>query len=156
MALVTDHRRTAAIPATTAIQAHNLNGDGQLDLVVSGGQSAFVLTGQGDGRFDVTWSGAAGENPVDLAIADLDEDGLADLAVANHETDHVTLLFGIAGGGFERRDHSIFQVDISPHPHAVRPARHRLRWPRGPSGPRPVARVHPAVPGSRGGGTFSG
>ena len=32
---------------------------------------------QGDGRFDVTWSGAAGENPVDLAIAHLDEDGLA-------------------------------------------------------------------------------
>ena len=36
---------------------------------------------------------------VDLAIADLDEDGLADLAVANRETDHVTLLFGIAGRG---------------------------------------------------------
>lgn len=105
---------------TTAIQAHDVNGDGQLDLVVSGGQSVFVLTGRGDGRFDVTWSGAAGENPVDLAIADLDEDGLADLAVANHETDHVTLLFGIAGGAFERRDHSRFRVDVSPHPHAVR------------------------------------
>ena len=59
-----------------------------------------MLTGRGDGRFDVSWSGAAGENPVDLAIADLDEDGLADLAVANYETDYVTLLFGIAGGGF--------------------------------------------------------
>ena len=30
---------------------------------------------------------------VDLTIAVLDEDGLADLAVANDETDHVTLLF---------------------------------------------------------------
>ena len=68
----------------------------------------------------MTWFGAAGENPVDLAIADLDEDGLADLVVANHETDHVTLLFGIAEGGFERRDHSRFRVDVSPHPHAVR------------------------------------
>lgn len=106
--------------STTAIQARDLNGDGRLDLVVSGGQSVFVLTGQGDGRFEVTWSGAAGENPVDLAIADLDEDGLADLAVANHETDYVTLLFGIAGGAFERRDHSRFRVDVSPHPHAVR------------------------------------
>ena len=36
-----------------------------------------TVSRQGDGRFDVTWSGAAGENPVDLAIADLDEDGLA-------------------------------------------------------------------------------
>ena len=88
--------------------------------MVSGGQSVFVLTGRGDGRFDVTWSGAVGENPVDLAIADLDEDGLADLAVANHETDHVTLLFGNAGGAFERRDHSRFRVDVLPHPHAVR------------------------------------
>ena len=97
-----------------------VNGDGRLDLVVSGGQSVFVLTGRGDGRFDVTWSGAVGENPVDLAIADLDEDGLADLAVANHETDHVSLLFGNAGGAFERRDHSRFRVDVLPHPHAVR------------------------------------
>ena len=105
---------------TTAIQARDLNADGRLDLVVSGGRSVFVLTGQGDGRFEVTWSGAAGENPVDLAIADLDEDGLADLAVANHETDHVTLLFGLPGGAFERRGHSRLRVDVSPHPHAVR------------------------------------
>ena len=79
-----------------------------------------MLTGRGDDRFDVSWSGAAGENPVDLAIADLDEDGLADLAVGNHETDYVTLLFGIAGGGFERRGHSRLRVNVSPRPHAVR------------------------------------
>ena len=53
---------------TTAIQARDLNGDRRLDLVVSGGQSVFVLSGRGDGRFDVTWSGATGENPVDLAM----------------------------------------------------------------------------------------
>ena len=39
----------------------------------------------------MTWSGAAGENPVDLAIADLDEDGLRDLAVTNHVTDYFAL-----------------------------------------------------------------
>ena len=72
-----------------------------------------MLTGRGDGRFNVSWSGAAGENPVDLAIADLDSDGLADLAGANHKTDYVTLLFGTAGGGFERRDHSRFRVNVS-------------------------------------------
>ena len=41
-------------------------------------------------------------------------------AILARETDHVTLLFGIAGGAFERRDHSILRVDVSPHPHAVR------------------------------------
>ncbi len=56
---------------TTAIQGRDLNGDGQLDFVVSGGQRVFVLTSQGDDRFEVTWSGAAGENPVDLTIAKL-------------------------------------------------------------------------------------
>ena len=74
---------------------------------------------------------------MDLAIADLDEDGLADLAVANHETDYVTLLFGIAGGGFERRDHSRFRVNVSTHPQAV-----RLQV--------DDRALHPAVPGSRG------
>ena len=57
---------------------------------------------------------------LDGPSCDLDEDGLVDPAVANRETDHVTLLSGIAGGGFERRDHSRFRVDVSPHPHAVR------------------------------------
>ena len=57
---------------------------------------------------------------MDLAIAGLEEDRLADLAVANHETEYVTLRFGIAGGGFERRDHSQFRVGVSPHPHVVR------------------------------------
>ena len=133
----------------TAIQARDLNGDGRLDLVVSGGQRVFVLTGQGDGRFDVTWSGAAGENPMDLAIADLDEDGLADLAVANHETDYVTLLFGIAGRGL--RTPGPLEIPRRRLATSARrsPAGHRLRWPRGPPGRRPVARVHPAVPGSR-------
>ena len=56
---------------------------------------------------------------MDLAIADLDEGRLADLAVANHETDHVTLLSGIVGGDFEHRDRSRPRVDVSPHPHAI-------------------------------------
>ena len=55
---------------------------------------------------------------MDLTIADLDEDGAADLVVANHEPDYVTLFFGIAGGGFERREHSRFRGSVLPHPHA--------------------------------------
>ena len=40
---------------------------------------------------DIGWSGVAGENTVDLAIADRDEDGLGDLAVASHATDPLPL-----------------------------------------------------------------
>ena len=105
---------------TSAILAFDLDNDGRLDLIVTGGERVFVLHGRGDGQFDVSLSVAAGEHPVDLAVADLDGDGLRDLAVANHGTNYVTLLFGTLGGGFEPRDHSQFRVDVSPHPHAVR------------------------------------
>ena len=88
--------RAHGLLLNAAIQARDLNGDGRLDLVVSGGQSVFVLTGRGDGRFEVTWSGAAGENPVDLAIADLDETGLADLAATGDFDGDGRLDFAVA------------------------------------------------------------
>ena len=106
--------------STSAIVAYDLNNDGRLDLVVVGREGVVVLNGRGDGQFDVSSSVAAGEDPVDLAVADLDGDGFRDLVVANHATNYVTLLFGIPGGGFEPRSHSQFEVDVSPHPHAVR------------------------------------
>ena len=105
---------------TNAILAFDVDGDGLMDLVVSGGGMVTTVRGRGDGQFEVAASVAAGDHPVDLAVADLDGDGLQDLVVANHDTDYVTLLFGVAGGSFERRSHSQFEVDVSPHPHAVR------------------------------------
>jgi hypothetical protein len=105
---------------TSAILATLLNSDDRLDLLVVGGDRVISLQGRGEGRFDVVGSVPAGEHAVDLASADLDEDGLNDLVVANHDTDYVTLLFGVPGGGFEVRTSSRLQVNVSPHPHAVR------------------------------------
>jgi hypothetical protein len=105
---------------TGAILSTYLNSDDRLDLLVVGGDRVISLQGHGDGRFDVVGSVPAGENAVDLASADLDQDGLNDLAVANHDTDYVTLLFGVPGGGFEVRASSRLDVNVSPHSHAVR------------------------------------
>jgi hypothetical protein len=105
---------------TSAILAAFVNADDRLDLLVVGGDQVISLQGRGDGRFDTVGSVAAGEHAVDLASADLDEDGLDDLAVANHETEYVTLLFGAPGGRFQARASSRLVVNVSPHPHAVR------------------------------------
>ncbi|MDP2496402.1 MAG: VCBS repeat-containing protein [Candidatus Palauibacterales bacterium] len=98
----------------------DVNRDGVPDLAVAatGEGSISLLLGEGDGGFRDGGRVPAGQNPVHLAAGDLDEDGRTDLAVANHETDYVTFVFGTESG-FERRDHSRFRVGVSPHPHAV-------------------------------------
>ncbi len=104
---------------TNALLATFLNSDEHLDLLVVGGDRVISLQGHGDGHFNVVGSVPAGENARGLASADLDEDGFVDLVVANHDTQYVTLLFGVPGGGFEVRASSRLEVNVSPHPHAV-------------------------------------
>lgn len=104
---------------TNALLATFLDSDEHLDLLVVGGDRVISLQGHGDGQFNVVGSVPAGENARGLASADLDEDGFIDLVVANHDTQYVTLLFGVPGGGFEVRASSRLKVDVSPHPHAV-------------------------------------
>lgn len=72
---------------TNAIRASDLNADGRLDLVVSGGQHLFALTGRVDGRF-ATWHGLVDG----LATGDFDGDGRIDFAVANDGRDYVSVL----------------------------------------------------------------
>src|SRR5439155_24321836 len=43
---------------------------------------------------------AAGTNPRSVAIGDLNGDGKPDLAVANNDSNTVSVLLGIGGGGF--------------------------------------------------------
>lgn len=94
------------------------DGDGHRDLVLAAAGGVRILRGDGSGGFTKPRAVEAGENPVDLAAGDLDEDGRLDVAVANHETRHVGLLFGgpegLPSGGRER-----LTVDVSPHLHAV-------------------------------------
>lgn len=102
--------------------AGDLGGDGHPELVIAGNDSLTILQGDGDGNMVIQNRIPAGPNPAGPALADLDGDGQVDVAVANHETDHLTLLRGDGEGGFQAFPNSPLTIDVDPHPHAVRAA----------------------------------
>ncbi len=90
-----------SVPAASqprSVAVGDLNGDGIADLVVADYAGAVsILFGQGSGGFgDGTFSAPvpfpAGPNATDVAIADLNADGLPDLAVPNYLTNSVSVL----------------------------------------------------------------
>ena len=58
------------------------------------------MLGSGSGAFALPTSFQVGDQPYDLGAGDLDGDGVVDLAVANFESDDVTVLPGLGNGGF--------------------------------------------------------
>jgi len=97
------------------IELADLDGDALLDLVVVNhgddrGNSSGVLvhTGRGNGTFGAARFYATRHNPMSVAIADLNGDGLLDLATANNGDDpdfdehSLTILLGNGDGTFRR------------------------------------------------------
>jgi len=85
----------------------DLNADGRPDLAVAnydfGASTVSVLLGNGDGTFGSKTDFATGDNPVSVAIGDLNGDGRPDLAVANSgfpATNTVSVLLGNGDGTF--------------------------------------------------------
>ncbi len=111
---------TGREPAAVAVA--DLDGDGRLDAAVanqvSGDVSVFL--GQSAGRFSEASGSpfAAGPNPNDLAVADFDGDGAPDLALANHDSDRVTVLLARAGGWVPAAGGPLI-VGVRPHPHGI-------------------------------------
>lgn len=107
--------------APEAVEAADLNGDGYVELIVAA-ESLLVFTGDGTGRFSAAAHDAysVGENPTDIAVGDINGDGYPDVAIANHETDYLTLLISDKNGNLTSHLQSPLQVAIDPHPHAVR------------------------------------
>src|SRR5690349_20832359 len=100
--------------APYTLRVHDLNGDGHLDVVTANrdGDTATVLLGDGAGGFSsiVSYpvSTSTFRDPVNLAIADFDENGAPDIAVADSQSSielggpgGVFLLLGDGTGAFE-------------------------------------------------------
>ena len=89
-----------------AIAAGDLNGDSKPDLAVVNQKdnTVSVLLNNGDATFTASTSSplqtGAGTSPNGVAIADFNQDGLADIAVTNGAANTFTVFAGISGGLF--------------------------------------------------------
>jgi hypothetical protein len=88
-----------------AIGAGDFNRDGRLDVAVANTNGKItILAGSGNGALTpmpaATPPLAAGGSPSSMVVADIDRDGIPDLAVANGGTGDVSVLTGNGAGGF--------------------------------------------------------
>lgn len=115
--------RVAVGQGPGGVELADLNRDGKLDLVVTNERdgTATILLNDGKGGFRQAVGSpmAAGQQPNDVAIADLDGDERLDLAFANHESHSVTVLRGDGHGGFRQAAGSPLPVRSRPHPHGI-------------------------------------
>lgn len=105
------------------VSVADVNHDGNPDILVTNADSGTVtvLLGDGSGKFRQAPGSpfAAGGEPNDLAIADMNGDGNLDLVIPNHQTPYITILLGDGKGRFAPAPGSPFDVHSFPHPHGV-------------------------------------
>ena len=95
----------------------DLNGDGQLDLVVPnvGSNDVSILLGLSDGTFQAERRLAVAEKPSAVVVGDFNEDGRLDIATASSAPNgrFISILLGIGNGDFqaERR----VEVGLQPY-----------------------------------------
>jgi hypothetical protein len=101
-----------------AVAAADLNRDGRTDLAVANGDSndVSVLLDDGAGGFTPASGSplAAGMAPSALAVPDVNRDGRPDLAVANADSDDVSVFLGTGSGGFVAAGGSPVAVHAGP------------------------------------------
>ncbi len=102
-----------------AVAAGDFDRDGRLDLAVvdGGSKSLTILLGDGKGGLAKAATSPLAlrdDNPIDLAVGDLDRDGFLDLVVAFGSAPEVQVWRGTAGGGFT--DAGTFALGPTPMP----------------------------------------
>ncbi len=117
-------RQAAGSPVTAgatpySVATGDFNGDGVPDLAVANGgaDTVTILLGTGGGKFTEAASSPAtpGFAPTFVAVGDFNEDGKADLAVANNGNNTVTIQLGNGDGTFTQAAGSPMQVGTSPY-----------------------------------------
>jgi hypothetical protein len=107
--------------APFSVAVADLDDDTLPDLVTANADSddVSVLLGNGDGTFQPAPSSpfAVGDDPLSVAVADLDGDTIPDLVTANLASDDVSVLLGNGDGTFQAA--TSFAVGTSPGSVAV-------------------------------------
>ena len=106
-----------------AIALHDVDGDGDLDVLVSSLTSNIVrvllnggdATGSGTGLFSLGSTVTVGSNPASLAVGDVDADGDLDLLTANYGNSNVSVRLNNGLGVFS----GTYTVAVGPSPHGV-------------------------------------
>tara|TARA_R110002072_G_scaffold273219_3_gene433797 strand:- start:98011 stop:99504 length:1494 start_codon:yes stop_codon:yes gene_type:complete len=80
--------------------AEDLDGDGDIDLAVGVGTGQVALLRNDSGLFTSAGSVAVGINPRGMTVADFNGDARLDLAVANRDSNSVTVLLNLGGLAF--------------------------------------------------------
>jgi hypothetical protein len=87
-----------------SVAVGDFNNDSRLDIVVANYQSnnVYVFRGYGNGSFtgQIVYSMVRKSNPQWVAVADLNNDNILDLVVANFNADNVCILLGYGNGSF--------------------------------------------------------
>jgi len=100
-----------------------LTREGHQDIVVGNYDdgTVSVLLGDGRGNFQSAPGSpfSSNPNPNDIAIADMNGDGIPDLVIANTQTPYLTVLLGDGKGGLRPAAKSPFATNSKPHPHRV-------------------------------------
>jgi hypothetical protein len=105
------------------VRLADVNGDGRPDIIVANADddTVSVLLNDGQRHFHPAAGSpyAAGHQPMDIAVVDMNRDGHADLVIANHQSPYITVLLGDGRGAFVPAPNSPYATGSYPHPHGV-------------------------------------
>lgn len=106
-----------------SVEVADFNKDGFPDIAVANAEDSSVTILLGDGKENFKEAGGspffANRFPNDIAIADFNKDGNADLGIANTEVSFLTVLLGNGKGQFQQAPRSPFIVHSKPHTHGI-------------------------------------